>query len=263
MKPILAAIGLTLAVCAGGIAQDSSGDRIVVPARNSSHPRVVSCSLLNGAITVKTHAGNEVIVEGDHHGHEEHQGGMRRIGDSTRGLEVVEDDNVITVHDRNGNGAVYLTVPVDTSLKLHTLSGGIEVEGVHGEVEVHTLNGHLTLTDISGTVSADSQNGPIKVIMDSVDGSKPLAFSTLNGVVDVTLPADLKADLTVKSSHGAVYSDFDVTLGRSRSVTERNGSPDGRYRIRIDETIRGTINGGGVDLTIHTLNGAVYIRKKK
>jgi DUF4097 and DUF4098 domain-containing protein YvlB len=99
--------------------------------------------------------------------------------------------------------------------------------------------------------------------MDSVDGSKPLAFSTLNGVVDVTLPADLKADLTVKSSHGAVYSDFDVTLGRSRSVTERNGSPDGRYRIRIDETIRGTINGGGVDLTIHTLNGAVYIRKKK
>jgi len=44
MKPILASIGLTLAVCAAGIAQDSSGDRIVVPARNSSH-RVVSCSL--------------------------------------------------------------------------------------------------------------------------------------------------------------------------------------------------------------------------
>ena len=263
MKPILASIGLILAVCAAGIAQDFSGDRIVVPARNSSHPRVVSCSLLNGAITVKTHAGNEVIVEGEHHGREEHQGGMRRIGDSTRGLEVVQDGDVITVHDQNGNGAVYLTVPVDTSLKLHTLSGGIDVEGVHGEVEVHTLNGHLTLTDISGTVTADSQNGPIKVTMDGVDGSKPLAFSTLNGIVDVTLPADVKADLTVKSNHGAVYSDFDVTLGGSRAVTQRNGTSDGRYRIRIDNTIRGTINGGGVDLTIRTLNGAVYIRKKK
>jgi DUF4097 and DUF4098 domain-containing protein YvlB len=263
MKPILASIGLLLAVCAGGVAQDASGDRIVVPARNSSH-RVVSCSLLNGAITVKTHAGNEVIVEGANHGHEEHEsGGMRRIGDSTRGLEVVEDDNVVTVHDRNGNGAVFLTVPVDTSLKLHTLSGGIDVEGVHGEVEVHTLNGHLTLTDIAGTVTADSQNGPIKVTMDSVNGSKPLAFSTLNGVVDVTLPADVKADLTVKSNHGAVYSDFDVTLGGSRTVTQRNGTSDGRYTIRIDNTIRGTINGGGVDLTIRTLNGAVYIRKKK
>jgi len=130
------------------------------------------------------------------------------------------------------------------------------VEGVHGEIEVHTSNGHLTLTDVSGTVTADSLNGPIKVSMDSVNGSKPLAFSTLNGLVDVTLPADIKADLTVKTNHGAVYSDFDVTLGGSRALKDGN-------RIRIDNTIRGTINGGGVDLTIHTLNGAVYIRKKK
>jgi DUF4097 and DUF4098 domain-containing protein YvlB len=130
-------------------------------------------------------------------------------------------------------------------------------------VEVHTLNGHVTLTGISGTVSADSQNGPIKVTMDGVDASKPLAFSTLNGVVDLTLPQDVKANLTVKTNHGAVYSDFDVTLGGSRALTERNGSADGRYRIRLDNTIRGSINGGGVDLTIRTFNGAVYIRKKK
>ena len=264
MKPILASTGLTLFLCAATFAQDTSGDRIVVPARNSSHARVVNCSLLNGSITVKTHTGTDVIVAGEpSRTHEEHQGGMRRIGMSTRGLEVVEDDNVITVHDRFGNGSVYLTVPVDTSLRLRTLSGAIDVDGVHGEVEVHTSNGHLTLNNISGTVTADSQNGPIKVNMESVDGSKPLAFSTLNGQVDLTLPADLKANLTVKNSHGAVYSDFDVTLGGSRSVTEKNGSSDGRFRIRIDETIRGTINGGGVDLTIRTLNGAVYIRKKK
>jgi DUF4097 and DUF4098 domain-containing protein YvlB len=264
MKPILASTGLILAVCAMAYAQDTGGDRIVVPAGNSSRPRVVNCSLLNGTITVRTHSGSDVTVEGNpsRSSHEEHQG-MRRIGASTRGLEAVVDDNVITVHDRNGNGDVYITVPVDTSLKLKTLSGGVDVDGVHGEVEVHTSNGHLTLNNISGTVTADSQNGPIKVSMDSVDANKPLAFSTLNGQVELTLPADLKANLTVKSNHGAVYSDFDVTLGGSRSVSEKNGSPDGRYRIRIDETIRGTINGGGVDLTIHTLNGAVYIRKKK
>jgi len=51
-----------------------------------------------------------------------------------------------------------------------------------------------------------------------------------------------------------------VTLGGSRALRERNGDS---YRIRIDETIRGSINGGGTDLTIRTLNGAVYIRKKK
>ena len=261
MKPILASVGLILVVCAMGFAQES-GDRIVVPTRSGSQGIVVNCHLLNGAITVKTHSGSDVIVEGSEHSRssEDRHDGMRRIGVSTRGLEAVVDDNVITVRNNNGNGAVYLTVPVNTSLKLHTLSGAIDVDGVHGEVEVHTSNGHLTLTDVSGTVTADSQNGPIKVTMDRVDGSKPLAFSTLNGAVDLTFPPDLKADLTVKTSHGAVYSDFDVTLGGSRALRERNGDS---YRIRIDETIRGSINGGGTDLTIRTLNGAVYIRKKK
>jgi DUF4097 and DUF4098 domain-containing protein YvlB len=264
MKPILASTGLILAACAFAFAQDTTGDRIVVPARNSSHPRVVNCTLLNGAITVKTYAGNDVTVENESSGSHDASKGMRRIGASTRGLEVVEEDNAITVHQHpSGNGNVIITVPVDTSLRLHTLSGAIRVDGAHGEVEVHTLNGHLTLTNISGTVTADSQNGPIKVTMDSVDANKPLAFSTLNGEVDLTFPPDLKANLTVKSNHGAVYSDFDVTLGGSRAITEKNGSSDGRFRIRIDNTIRGSVNGGGVDLTIRTLNGGVYIRKKK
>jgi hypothetical protein len=265
MKTILAPTGLILVVCALACAQDATGDRVVVPKGNSSRARVVNCSLLSGSITVKAYSGNEVIVEGEHATSRQpsSSGGMRRIGGSTRGLEVVADDNVITVRRNPGAGNVYLQVPADTSLKLHTMSGSIEVDGVHGEVEVHTMNGRLELSNISGTVTADSQNGPIKVSMDSVDNSKPMAFSTLNGVVDLTLPQDLKADLTVKSNHGAVYSDFDVTLGGSRAVTQRNGSSDGRYRIQIDSTIRGSINGGGVDLTIHTLNGSVYIRKKK
>lgn len=258
MKPILAFTGLLLAVCAAGIAQDTSGDRIVVPARNSGHARLVNCTLMNGAITVKTYSGSDVIVEGGSgsHSREDRRDGMHRIDNFDRGLEVTQDESVVTVRDRMGNGSVSLTVPVDTSLRLKTLSGGIDVDGVHGEVEVHTLNGHLTLNNISGTVTADSQNGPIRITMDRVSSDKPLTISTLNGLVDLTLPADVKANLTVKSGHGAIYSDFDVTLGGSRAL--RDGD-----RIRMDNTIRGSINGGGVDLTIHTLNGAVYIRKKK
>ena len=265
MKPTLAFTGLLLAVRALTFAQDTTGDRIVVPARDTSHPRVVHCSTMNGAITVKTYSGKEVMVEDSStQGPRSAPGGMRRIGVANRGLEVEEEDNVITVHKRpGGNGNLIITVPADTSLRLRTLSGEIKVDGVHGEVEAHTQNGHVTLTNISGTISADSQNGPIKVTMDAVDAGKPLAFATFNGIVDVTLPSDLKANLTVKTNHGPVYSDFDVTLGGSRAVTEKNSSADGRFRIRIDNTIRGTINGGGVDMTIRTFNGGVYIRKKK
>ena len=50
-------------VCALASAQESTGQRVVVPARNTTHPRVVKASLLNSGITVKTHAGKDVIVE--------------------------------------------------------------------------------------------------------------------------------------------------------------------------------------------------------
>jgi hypothetical protein len=264
MKPVLASTGIALVFCALASAQNPTGGRIVVPPRDGSHPRVVNCSTMNGAITVKTYGGTDVIVEdGSSRGAGDAPGGMKRIGPSPGGLEVTEDDNAITVHRHpSGNGDLVITVPVETSLRLHTLSGAIHVDGVHGEVDVHTLNGHVTMTGISGTVTAYSQNGPIKIAMDRVDPGKPMAFSAFNGEVDLTFPPDLKANLTVRSNRGAVYSDFEVTLGAHAAI-EKDGHSRGRSRGRGGDTIHGAINGGGVDLTIRTFNGAVYIRKKQ
>ena len=266
MKATLASTGLLLALCALAGAQDTTGNRVVVPARNTSHPRVINCNVLNGSITIKTHGGTEVIVEepsGARAGAATHDG-MKRIDVSMRGLEVVEDDNVITIHNRlGGRGNIFITVPADTSLHLKSLNGNVNVDGVHGEVSAHTQGGHITLDHISGTVTADSLNGPIHVEMDAVDAAKPMAFSTLNGPIDVTFPPDLKADLAVKTMRGPVYSDFDVTLGARHSITEKSDSSDMRFEIRIDRNIGGTINGGGAQLTFRTLNGTVYIRKKK
>jgi DUF4097 and DUF4098 domain-containing protein YvlB len=100
--------------------------------------------------------------------------------------------------------------------------------------------------------------------MDRVDAGKPSAFSTLNGSIDVTLPADLKAIMKMTTDNGSIYSDFDVTVSAGRAMTEANNSPDGRYRVRFDRTVQGTINGGGgADLTFRTANGSIVIRKKK
>src|SRR3982750_4469751 len=63
MKRYSALTGMTLMVCALGFAQESTGQRVVVPARNTTHPRMVKASLLNAGITVKTHTGKDVIVE--------------------------------------------------------------------------------------------------------------------------------------------------------------------------------------------------------
>jgi hypothetical protein len=267
MKATLASTGLLMVLCALAGAQDTTGDRVVVAARNTSHPRMINCSVLNGNITIKTHSGTDVIVEepsGVRAGAAATRDGMKRLDVPMRGLEVTEDDNVITVRNRfGGHGNLLVIVPAETSLRLKSLNGNVTVDGVHGEVSAHTQSGHITLDHISGTVTADSLNGPIHVEMDAVDAAKPMAFSTLNAPIDVTFPPDLKADLAVKTMRGPVYSDFDVTLGARHPITEKSDSADMRFVIRIDRHISGTINGGGAQLTFRTLNGAVYIRKKK
>ena len=269
MKPYLAFIGLTIATTIPAMAQD----RVTIPPGDSSRPRVVNASLLNGSITVKTHAGKEVIVEGTdtgggRHGRErgpQELDGLKRLDlPGATGLEVEQDGNVVTIHTRaNMNGSLTITVPVDTSLKLHSNGGSINVDGVHGEVDCNALNGPVTVTNVSGTVIAHSLNGAVKVSMDRVDPAKPLSFSTLNGSIDVTLPADVKASLKLKADNGNIYSDFDIkmSLANNGPITEKNGS-DGKYRVKFDRTVLGTINGGGVEMGFNTFNGRISIRKK-
>jgi hypothetical protein len=275
MKRSLALTGLTLGVCALACAQDNTGDRVVVPARNTTHPRVVDASMTHGSITVKTYAGKEVIVQssdGDRNGREKDKykgrnndasvDGLRRIDLPNRGLVVEEEDNVIHIRTGASHSAdLLITVPVDTSLHLQSTNGSISADGVHGEVEASSSNGEIRLTNISGTVVADTSNGAITVTMSRVDPGKPIAFSSNNGTVDVTLPADLKANVKLRSYHGEIWSDFDMKLTGGQPITTK-GDANGKFRVDFDRTIYGTINGGGTEASFRTFNGKLLIRKK-
>ena len=269
MNRYFALAGLTFAVCAMAIAQENTGDRVVVPARNTSRPRVVNVALTNGSITVKTHAAKEVIVEtaaGTRRGRqapERTPDGLHRIDLPSRGLVVEEEDNTITVRTVMPSGnEVTVSVPPDTSLQLKSTNGSITVSGVTGDIEANTMNGHVTLDHVSGTVVTDSHNGPVKVVMDRVTAGKPISFSSFNGDIDVTLPADFKANLKLRAARGDIYSDFEIQLQPGQVMTEKNDSPEGRFRVRLDRSISGTINGGGTDATFSTYNGKILIRKK-
>jgi DUF4097 and DUF4098 domain-containing protein YvlB len=223
----------------------------------------------NGTITVKTGEGADVVVENGEERHDRPDRhappGMRRIDIPNRGLQVEEQDNTITVRDHSpgSSGNIVVTVPVNTSLHLRSNNGSIRAEGVHGEVDAETHNGSIRVLNVSGSVLANTNNSSITVTMDRVDATKPSAFSTLNGSVDVTLPPDVKATMKMTSDNGPIYSDFDVTVGAGRVVTQPNSDSNGRYRLRMDHTVVGTVNGGGADMTFRTNNGSIVIRKKK
>lgn len=263
-------IEFLLAVAVLPIFAQGTPDRVTVPFSDPSRPGLLKVDLVNGSIAVKAYNGKEVIITASSGAQKSKRGpdqseGLRRITINTTGLEVEEENNVMKVDAASHARSVDLDiqVPARTSLNLNTVNGGrIVVEGVEGEIEAENVNGAVTLTNVTGSAVVHALNGAINATFNRVAPNKPMAFSSLNGRIDVTLPPDTKANVKVKTDHGELYSDFDINLKASSApVTEEARGGRGKYRVKIDHSVYGTINGGGPEYQFSNMNGNIYIRK--
>jgi DUF4097 and DUF4098 domain-containing protein YvlB len=243
-------------------------DRIPVTLSDPSRPARVKVSMVNGGITVKGYEGKEVVVEARVRNRENSRSetGPKRLAISTTGLTVEEENNEVNINTESYMHPIDVTisVPAHTSLKLRAVNDGdIVVTGVEGELDVDDVNGSVTLNNISGSAVAHALNGHLYATFVRVDPQKAMAFSSLNGDIDVTFPADLKANVSIRSDQGDVFSDFDVQLkaAAAQPEVEDGRGHGGKYRVKIDRTVHGTINGGGPEIQFRNFQGKIYIRK--
>lgn len=254
-------------------AQQATSDKLTVPWSDPARPGLLKVNVHQGGINVKTHAGKDVIIEAKSTRTDPAQtpaesGGLRRIDLNATGLVVEEENNVMSVSvSYVSTRTVHfdIQVPAKTNLTLSAFRGGdIVVEGVEGEIEATSNNGSVTLNNVAGSVVANSMRGKVAVSLRQVMPDKPMAFTSMNGTIDITLPAATKADLNMRSDQGEIYSDFDVQIRPTASQpAAQNPQKGGRYRIEIDKVIVGTINGGGPKFDMRTFRGNIYIRKGK
>jgi DUF4097 and DUF4098 domain-containing protein YvlB len=143
-------------------------------------------------------------------------------------------------------------------------SGDIHAEGVSGEIEAENVNGKVTLLDVSGSVVTHAHNGDVTVRFTDIDPKKDMSFSSFNGDVDVTFPANLKAKVKLKTTMGEIFSDFEITpIENPTKVIKENGRRDGgRYKVKIDRAYWGIIGGGGQELLFSNYNGDIFIRSR-
>jgi hypothetical protein len=251
-------------------AQPSPGDQLTVPLADPSKPAAIHVSLVHGSITVRGTNRRDVLVtahpDADGAGRrlDPDAAGLRRLP-QTAGYRVTEENNRVNVSAGNPNRVVRFEIeaPRRANLVLKTVNGGdILVENVDGDLDVHNTNGGITLNSVAGSVVAVTTNGSVRATLTQVAAQKDMAFTSLNGNVDVTLPPSTKANLRLRSEHGDVYSDFDVQMQPQPAPTvKENTRGDGRYRINRSRSVIGTINGGGPEFELRTFNSNVYVRK--
>lgn len=247
-------------------------DRVTVPLSDPSQPALVTVSLVHGSITVRGANRKDVLVtarpEPDRPRRrvDADASGMRRIP-QTAGYRITEERNQVRVSSDSPNRAVSfdIEVPSRANLKLSTVNGGeIVVENVDGDLDVSNTNGGITLNGVAGSVNAGTTNGGVRATITRVTAERPMAFTSLNGTVDVTLPPSTRANLRLRSDNGDIYSDFEMQLAPSVAPTiqDNRGSND-RYRISRNRSVVGSINGGGPEFELRTFNSNVYVRKGK
>ena len=264
MSPLGLALALTLGLAGVAAAQDSQ--QIVVPLSDPGSPAVLHADLTNGSIIINAYDGSEIIVDTaiDASDEEvEERNGLRRIPNTSVGLTVEERSNRVTIEAdwSTRTTRLVIKVPRQTSLRVSTVNNGdIEVTGVSGTHELENVNGAISAMDVSGSVVASTTNGDVRVRFVAIDSGKPMSFSSFNGDVDLTVPADTAANLVLQSGQGDIYTDFDVVLDPQKVKMSREEGEKG-FRVRLEKEVVGAINGGGADFRFKTYNGDIFVRK--
>ena len=161
--------------------------------------------------------------------------GLRRL-DSEVTYSASEKDNLITIElggeipiPENTDAAISITAPRTTSVVVQNSMGGdVTVKNLAGDAEIRCLNGEVKLEQVSGAALVETMNGEIHATFTKVAEGKPLSFTSMNGEVEVRVPADTKANVRLRTQNGAVYTDFD-----EKALVTKTEAAHGRFSSHI------------------------------
>lgn len=194
-----------------------------------SKPGTLKISLPWAEVHVIGTDGNEIVVTSTL----EQKGkkpvdddGFRRL-DEDVSFEVVEKNNTATIVMSGDNlwaahGAEFhVQVPRNTHLVLRTEAGGdVQVENIDGDIDINSMNGEVALTDIGSSAVINTMNGEVTATFKKAP-AKPVSITSMNGEIDLRLPADTKANLRMRTHNGTIRTNFPE--GVLEAKTEKTG----------------------------------------
>ncbi|MBI2813543.1 MAG: DUF4097 family beta strand repeat protein [Opitutae bacterium] len=165
-------------------------------------------------------------------------GGLRRLDDEVS-FELTEKDNVVTLslggdNPWAGHDAEFkISVPRAMALSLKTDAGGdLVVDGVEGDVEVNNMNGDMKLEGLVGSAVLNTMNGEIRAVYAKAP-QKPVSITSMNGEVDLRLPAATKANIRLRTHNGSILTDFSEDLLKTKTEGSKHG---GHYGYGYGDT---------------------------
>ena len=177
----------------------------------------ISVKNVSGDIKVTGYSGgNTVLVDAYRVGRDRD---LVQIEDSSTGDRVE-----LHVHypqscncDASVNFEVRVPANVDYTFDgIGSVSGGVELYGVQGNIRAESVSGGVVLTDVGGTIKASSVSGNVDAQITRIDSPGELRFSSVSGSVAVIAPVMLNADIDMSSVSGSLQTDFPIEVQKEQ-----------------------------------------------
>ena len=239
-----------------------------------------------GSISVKPSPNNTVIVTAVLHSDKV------EVDNNQSGNRVDIQSHLLAGADADSGRVDYeILVPADASITLHSSTGTLHAEKLHGDVSlegpgadvdvrdisdahvhVKTMNGSVNLNNIkNGHVEVDSLSG--EITLNGVNGSLVQVVSTSGGIhyigdfgnsgeyrltshsgdIDATIPEWTSADVSARSVRGEVHDDIPL-------------QPKTHNYFPLDKgrAFAGTVGRVAVSSTVvlRTFSGKIHLRKR-
>jgi len=148
--------------------------------------------------------------------------GLRVIG-SSASFSLTENENVVELnYGRDSvltaNADFTVEVPRNASIEVSNGMGAeIRVDDVMGDIEIKNMNGEVRLNNIGGGALVETMNGEIHATFATMPTNKALSFTSMNGEIEVHLPADAKANVRFRTQNGSILTDFPEDVMKTKS----------------------------------------------
>ena len=229
---------------------------------------------------IEGYSGTDIIIVGES---KEKKEDKRREGlssisstglkDNTgMGLSVIKKGNEVTIEQiskKVQKGRFKIKVPNNVAIYYEhdTHEGGnLNIKNVKSEIEVTAHFNNVNLESVTGPMSINTIHGDVDAIFSSVSQENPITIRSSHGHVDVAMPSSTRADIKLASSHGEMFTDFDIDIEPKTPNQTTKGVSQSRRGCGScpnNQKVTGNINGGGVLVELKTSHSNIYFRQKK
>jgi len=225
--------------------------KVFVPHNASTHLSTsggnISLTALTGTQDFTTSGGNLDVDHLSGHIKGRTSGGNISLSDLQDDIDLSTSGGNIEAKKSHGNivlttsgGELHLTA-LQGTVKATTSGGNVHADGIEGELSAHTSGGNVGMTNLSCSVETSTSGGNIDVSIKTL--GKYVKIGNSGGNIDLQIPSGKGVDLTL-----------------SADKVDASGLSGFKGDVKKDR-VEGTLNGGGIPVTVHGGNRINFSQK--